>query len=289
MRSGKFFRFLSRAAALLCAVMLLTLSAGFPVSAKEYSADDFVHAEGRKIIGTDGKELYIKGMALGNSVWSNPSSPDMTHHNENTYKELSEMGFNCVRFYINYGLFESDSSPYHYKKSGFNWLDKNIAWAKKYGMGIIINMHCPQGGYQSNGEGLELWTDKKAQNRLTALWKKIAERYADEPTVWGYGLINEPVVPMQDTMEETYGQYNKLMQRLSAAIRSVSPYQAIFVEGVGSAVGAEGEREYEYFTPEHSFAEIDDDNVVYEFHKYDPFFFTHQNTDWAGTKGITMT
>ena len=267
----------------------MTVSAGYPVSAQKYTADDFVHAEGRKIIGTDGKELHIQGMALGNNVWSNPSSPDLSHHSESTYKELSEMGFNCVRFYINYGLFESDVNPYHYKKSGFDWLDKNIRWAKKYGMGIIINMHYPQGKYQSNGEGLELWTKKSNQDRLTALWKKIARRYADEPTVWGYGLINEPVVPMKDTMEQTYEQYNKLMQRISSEIRSVSPYQAIFIEGIGSAVKSDGEREYEYFTPERSFAMIDYENIVYEFHKYDPFYFTHQNTDWAGTEGITMT
>lgn len=276
-------------AALFLSAVIMAAFAGAAVSALKYSADDFVHAEGTRLIGTDGKELHIQGMALGNSVWGNPSLPDTSHHNENTYKELSEMGFNCVRFYVNYGLFESDSHPYHYKKSGFDWLDKNIKWAKKYGMGIIINMHYPQGKYQSNGEGLELWTKKSNQDRLAALWKKIAQRYANEPTVWGYGLINEPVVPMKDTLEQTCGQYNKLMQRLSDEIRSVSPYQAIFVEGVGCAVKANGEREYEYFTPEHSFALIDDDNVVYEFHKYDSFFFTHQNTAWAGTAGITMT
>lgn len=288
-KKNRICRSILKSVAVILSAVILTVSAGFSVSAQKYSADDFVHTDGRKIIGTDGNELHIRGMALGNNVWSNPSLPDTSHHNEKTYKELSEMGFNCVRFYINYGLFESDSNPYHYKKSGFDWLDKNIKWAKKYGMGIIINMHYPQGKFQSNGEGLELWTKKSNQDRLTALWKNIARRYANEPTVWGYGLINEPVVPMKGTMEQTYEQYNKLMQRLSDEIRSVSPYQAIFVEGIGSAVKPNGERNYEYFTPEHSFALIDDDNIVYEFHKYDPFYFTHQNTDWAGTAGITMT
>lgn len=288
-KKNKLRSFLLKFIALFFAAVMLTSAAGFTVSAKKYSADDFVHAEGSRIIGTDGKELHIQGMALGNSVWGNPSLPDTSHHNKKTYKELSKMGFNSVRFYINYGLFEDDKKPYKYKKSGFEWLDKNIKWAKKYGMGIIINMHCPQGGYQSSGSGMELWTDKSNQDRLTALWKAIAKRYANEPTVWGYGLINEPVVPMKDTMEQTYEQYNKLMNRITAAIRKVSPYQAVFVEGVGCAVKSDGEREYEYFTPEHSFAKINDKNVIYEFHKYNAFYFTHQNTDWAGTKGITMT
>lgn len=281
--------FLLKFTAIILTAVLLTAAAGFTVSAKKYSAGDFVHAEGSRIIGTDGKELHIQGMALGNSVWGNPSLPDTSHHNEKTYKELSGMGFNSVRFYINYGLFEDDNKPYKYKETGFKWLDKNIKWAKKYGMGVIINMHYPQGGFQSSGGGLELWTNKSNQNRLTALWRAIAKRYANEPTVWGYGLINEPVVPMKDTMEQTCEQYNKLMQRIASAIRKVSPYQAIFVEGIGCAVKPSGEKEYEYFTPEHSFAKINDKNVIYEFHKYDPFYFTHQNTDWAGTKGVTMT
>lgn len=288
-KRDKLHSFLLKFTAVFFAAVMLTSAAGFTVSAQKYSADDFVHAEGSKIIGTDGKELCIQGMALGNSVWGNPSLPDTSHHNEKTYKELSKMGFNSVRFYINYGLFEDDKKTYKYKQSGFEWLDKNIKWAKKYGMGIIINMHCPQGGYQSTGGGMELWTDKSNQDRLTALWKAIAKRYANEPTVWGYGLINEPVVPMKDTLEQTYEQYNKLMNRITAAIRKVSPYQAVFVEGVGCAVKSDGEREYEYFTPEHSFAKINDKNVIYEFHKYDAFYFTHQNTELAGTKGITMT
>ena len=71
-------------------------------------------------------------MAFGNNVWSNPSyPPENLHHTEESYKELADMGFNSVRFYINYGLFESDSNPYTYNEKGFEWLDKNISQAKK--------------------------------------------------------------------------------------------------------------------------------------------------------------
>ncbi len=255
------------------------------------SADDFVHAEGRYIIGTDGEKLEIRGMALGNSVWSNPTTPNLNHHTENSYKELSEMGFNCVRFYLNYDIFESDNEPYKYKESGFKWIDKNIKWAKKYNMGIILNMHCPQGGYQSQGNGMALWTDKTNQKRLAKLWKAIAERYADEPTIWGYGLINEPFAPMLETTEATLMQHEKLMKTLVSEIRSVSPYQMIFTERLCGAKNIEGEGSDLWFglNSETSFPIINDSNIVYEFHCYEPFNFTHQNTEWAGTKDITMT
>lgn len=271
---------------------MMMISSSMPSSAAKKALDqsDFVHAHGSCVIGTDGKKLLIKGMALGNSVYANPAVPNLRHHTQEAYKELSELGFNSVRFYINYGLFEDDRTPYKYKQSGFDWLDKNIKWAKKYNMGIILNMHCPQGGYQSSGGGMALWTDKNNQKRLTALWKEIAKRYADEPTVWGYGLINEPYVPMLDTMEETAKQYFDYAESLVKEIRSISPYQAIFVERLGNAKDTAGNRstDWEWFTPQNTFPKIDDDNIIYEFHCYDPFHFTHQNAEWAGTSGITM-
>lgn len=259
-------------------------------AAKKLTAGDFVHAEGRYIIGTDGERLEIRGMALGNSVWSSPVKPNLKHHTEKTYKELSEMGFNCVRFYLNYEMFESDITPYSYKKAGFDWIDKNIKWAKKYNMGIILNMHCPQGGYQSQGNGMALWTDKSNQKRLAALWKKIAQRYANEPTIWGYGLVNEPFAAMLETKEATLEQYETLVKAITKEIRKVSPYQMIFVERLGGAKDTKsGATEWYELSSESSFPLINDSNVVYEFHCYEPFQFTHQNAEWAGTAGVTMT
>lgn len=280
-------KILKRFTALLTVLIIMFTSAA-AVCAKEESLGqgDFVHAEGRNIIGTDGKKLEIRGMALGNGVWTNSPTPAYKHHTEKSYKELSEMGFNCVRFYLNYGIFESDDNPYHYRKMGFEWLDRNIEWAKKYNMGIILNMHFPQGGYQSQGNGMALWEEKENGDRLTALWKEIARRYANEPTIWGYGLINEPGVPLKDSKEETIKQYTGMYKRIIKAIRSVSPYQAIFAERLCFAKSADGSSDWSYVsTPEDAFCIFDDDNVIYEFHTYDPFCFTHQNAAWAGTAG----
>lgn len=280
----------------LTAVFIAAITILFAVPAasaeEKLTQSDFVHAEGRDIIGTDGEKLELRGMAFGNNVFVSSPLPEYNHHTEASYKKLSEMGFNCVRFYLNYEIFENDSKPYSYKKTGFEWLDKNVEWAKKYNMGIIFNMHCPQGGYQSGGNGMELWTDKKNQDRLAALWKEIARRYADEPTVWGYGLINEPYVPLKGTTEESVEQYKKLFARLVKEVRSVTPYQAIFVEKLCSIKDTEGNRspDWEWLgDPENTFFIADDDNIVYEFHTYEIMQFTHQNADWAGTGGITMT
>ena len=80
----------------------------------------FITADGRILKDENGRQYIIKGMAFGNKVWDNPAEPPVNkHHTEESYEELADLGFNSVRFYLNYSLFENDASPYEYKESGF--------------------------------------------------------------------------------------------------------------------------------------------------------------------------
>ncbi len=83
----------------------------------------FIRTQGKLLVDEDGKQYIIKGMAFGNEVWSNPSAPSTLHHNAESYQELAEMGFDSVRFYLNYGMFESDSDPTPIGKRAFSgWI-----------------------------------------------------------------------------------------------------------------------------------------------------------------------
>lgn len=256
---------------------------------QEYNG--FIKANGRILTDESGKEYIIKGMAFGNNVWSNPSMPpENLHHTEESYKELSEMGFNSVRFYINYGLFESDNNPYVYNESGFEWIDKNIEQAKKYGIRLVLNMHYPQGGYQSQGNGMALWTDRENQKRLAALWKTIAERYADETGILGYGIVNEPVLPIETTEEDCLTKWQSVAQEITDEIRTVDNNHPVFVERMCAAKNTEtGAASWTNFNDENNYVKINDDNIVYEFHYYDPHMYTHQGFSWANTAGYDYT
>lgn len=247
--------------------------------------EGFISVDQNKLVDENGKEYYIKGIAFGNDVFGNPLFAPGTHHDEDSYRGLAEMGFNSVRFYLNYRLFEYDDEPYDYRDTGFNWIDTNIKMAKKYGIRLVLNMHYPQGGYQSSGAGYDLWLEEENMKRLTALWAEIAERYKDEPTILGYGLINEPSVVVNDHAE-TEGIYRKAVQGMIDAIREVNDTQMIFLEKICSVqtVNQLGRKTWPTVTDNDNFILVDDDNTVYEFHFYDPPEYTHQGA--SGGEGF---
>jgi endoglucanase len=227
-----------------------------------------VRVVGDQLVGPGGEPLTLRGMAFGNRVWLDDRLP-RTHHGQADYARLRELGMNAVRFYLHYQTFEADAAPGKWLEDGFQWLDQNIAWAKENGIFLVLNLHVPPGGFQSLGGGKALWKDPAMQQRFVQLWRELARRYASEPTIAGFDLLNEPVVEMN--VEE----WKRLAERAIAAIREVDPNHAIFVERVNAVNGDWSENE------NRNFFRVADPNVVYEFHFYKPFHFTHQSAAWA--------
>ena len=67
----------------------------------------FIRTDGKLLVDENGKQYLIKGMAIGNDVWSNPTTAPVQDHDAASYQELADMGFDSVRFYLNYAMFES--------------------------------------------------------------------------------------------------------------------------------------------------------------------------------------
>ncbi len=228
-----------------------------------------LHRKGNLIVNAQGREVWLKGVSFGNEVWSDNPLP-VNHHTEKDFERVAAMGMNAVRFYLNYKTFEDDASPYRYKEAGWKWIDQNIAWAKKNNVYLILNIHVPQGGFQSIGEGVMLWENFENQRRLKALWNNIAQRYAKEPAIAGYDLLNEPVTSQSIT------QWQTLAQQLADTIRQVDKNHLLIVERLNAA-----KMSWKNFNEDNNFFLIDDPNTMYTFHFYSPFKFTHQFASWA--------
>lgn len=231
-------------------------------------ASAMFRVEGEQIVTGSGAPVQLRGIAFGNEVWEHTEIPS-AHHDGRDYARVRKMGMNSVRFYLSYKTFEEDDAPGRYKQSGFDWLDQNIEWAKQNEIRLVLNMHAPVGGYQGSGGGDALWEKPELQDRFVNLWRAIARRYRAEPTVIGYGILNEPLPT------KSKEQWQKLAQRTVDEIRRVDQHHIMFVERA-IAVGEDWSED-----ENHNFVRVDDDNVVYEFHFYKPFHFTHQNAGWS--------
>jgi hypothetical protein len=148
-------------------------------------------------------------------------------------------------------------------QEGYDILDSLVASCARHGIYVIIDMHAAPGG--QTGQNIDdsaddqprLWMDKEQQDRLVKLWVKIAKRYADQPAVAAYDLLNEPL-PRRTGAEAKYkAQLQPLYERITRAIREVDARHMVTVEG------ADWANDWSAFTPP-AFAS----NVIYQFHYY---------------------
>lgn len=228
-----------------------------------------IRREGNKLVKNKNEEVWLRGVSFGNEVWTDNPLP-YTHHNEQDFQRVADMGMNVVRFYLNYKTLEDDSAPYQYKEEGWKWLDQNISWAKKHNIYLILNIHVPPGGFQSNGNGGALWQNPENQQRLKALWHNIAKRYSTEPTIAGYDMLNEPVVT------ESITQWQHLAQQIADTIWQVDKNHLLIVERLNAI-----NKNWDNVNDDNNLFLIQDENTMYTFHFYSPFKFTHQYASWA--------
>jgi hypothetical protein len=233
-----------------------------------YDSDiGWLHTERRSIVDEDGNIIILRGanfMGYEFGAWDT--------HTEEDYARMASWGFNVVRLPIIWRYIEPQ--PGVYDPSFFtNYVDRDIAWAKKYGIYIILDMHqnywsnrftyhngygLPSwmvSGYPNNATGLgqaitDFWLGKgpngtvaspanpSMQDLFIALWKYVAERYANETTIAAYDLFNEPYYSkgfISDGLDpsQTANYLYPLYDRAIDEIRSVDNNHIIIYEPVG--------------------------------------------------------
>jgi endoglycosylceramidase len=152
------------------------------------------------------------------------------HGGPEVFAQIKQWGFNCVRVPIYWAAIEPECGTYD--EEFLTQVDEKIAWAKEGDLYVILDMHQEMWGIGvPGGSGAPAWAllDKKKphkkegplwvtsfqslrirsafdsfwknapgpdgtglQDRFALAWRHVAERYADEPTVAGYDLFNDP-------------------------------------------------------------------------------------------------
>jgi len=261
------------------------------LSTLNYAQPRFVTTRGQAITSPDGKPLLLKGINLGNWLlpegymfkFKTANSPRLiqTAINEligeeearnfwKIYRDnyitqadvqfIKRSGFNSIRIPFNYRLFVTDVTPPRLDGPGYELLDRVVGWCRSEGLYVILDMHAAPGG--QTGDNIDdsfgypfLFDSAESQQLTINLWRRIAARYRNDPTVMGYDLLNEPIAHYFDTAMLN-PKLEPLYRRIVSAIRDVDRNHIIFLGG------AQWDTNFKIFGPPF------DSRVAYTFHKY---------------------
>ena len=185
---------------------------------------------------------------------------DMEHFEsyitEEDIKNIAEMGFDHVR--VGFDQIVLESAPYVYRVEILELLKSFVSWCERYGLTPILNMHKAIGNYCDIKEDVTLLESETLQDRFIKLWLKLENEFSGNNGVM-FELLNE-VRDVEPAL------WNDLAEKTLYALRDKNKNRVIII---GSTCWNSPE------TLKH-LRIYDDENVIYTFHNYEPFEFTHQ-------------
>lgn len=189
-------------------------------------------------------------------------NPQEAAKREKMFADIRRAGFKTVRIPINFGAWANYEKPYKWEnQEGLKTADSFVKWASDNNLNAIIDLH----HVEFDGSV----KDAAKTERIVWLWQEIAKRYKNtDPEKVFFELRNEP----HDIKAE---EWRKQAEELIKAVRKIAPNHSLIV-GFHDWNSRQALIESEPFK---------DSNIIYTFHYYDPFLFTHQGATWSN-KGL---
>lgn len=218
-------------------------------------------------------EHFVNGVNLGGWL-SQYETYDHAHFRtfitRRDIEQIAAWGFDHIRLPVDYPVLESDDAPGLYREDGFQYIDACLEWCEAAGLGVVFDLHHAPGYSFHNTLQPEtlhlnvLFDQEAARQRFIALWEAIVRRYHSCGIPIIFELLNEVVLPES-------GPWNALAHRTVAALRQIAPDCYIMIGG----------NHYNAPAELRNIALLDDPHVLYTFHFYEPFLFTHQKAEWT--------
>lgn len=148
---------------------------------------------------------------------------------------IASTGANTIRLPFHYKLFtDEDYMGLNAAQDGFARIDSVVNWCRDNHLYLILDMHDAPGG--QTGDNIDdsygypwLFESEESQQLFCDIWQRIAERYKNEPVILGYELINEPIAPYFETVDELNAKLEPLHKRAVKAIREVDTNHIILL------------------------------------------------------------
>lgn len=224
-----------------------------------------ITVKGDQFVDNYGRQVILNGVNVGSK---NKEEGYIFQSGPELYAKLKKQGVNAIRFLIIWDGLEPE--PGIYNEDYLKEIDQRIAWAADNDIFVVLDMHqdlfsvkysdgAPEWATLDEGKAHatgEIWSDayvlseavqtsfdnfwlnKPAsdgigiQDHYAALWKHIAKRYANNKTVIGYDIMNEPF-PGSSGVQSTMillGAYGQLHHKLTGEVLTEAQLGAIWAD-----------------------------------------------------------
>ncbi len=210
-----------------------------------------------------------KGINLSN--WFNDYSDPSQFSNRfsvNTLQLIKASGFTYVRLPVGSSILFNSADPSQLNSSNLAQVDAAITKCISAGLAVTLNIH--PGTNQTDSL---LANDPSFVTKVAAYWKALASYFKKyDSTEIFFEVYNEPHASAGGLTAQAYSWWGPVQEILIQSIRQATSSHYIIAGGEGwnSISGLL------QLTP------YNDNKIVYNFHFYDPFLFTHQGASWAG-------
>jgi endoglucanase len=191
--------------------------------------------------------------------------PEVNRYTRLKVRDLRNAGFTTFRLPVTFERLGSLSDPYTLNTNhvAFDLVDSMILWASIYQFKLVI---CNHHGYELNNSNYSTQLP-----RLNALWTQLTNRYGNlDPNQFFFEIYNEPTTAINNA------NWRIMAESIVGTIRAVEAQQGFPRHSL--VVGATGWNSGPELT---AFIPLSDPDIIYTFHNYDPYFFTHQGMTWT--------
>jgi aryl-phospho-beta-D-glucosidase BglC (GH1 family) len=207
----------------------------------------FLSTSGNQIVDSNGTPVKIAAInwfGLEGTSYA-PGGLNVVSY-ESIMDAMKNAGFNTIRLPFSLQLFDAGSTPGGIDYSvnpdlqglnGLGIMDKIVAYAGQIGMKIILDDHRSSAGPGPNSDGL--WYDSNySEQQWINTWAMLAQHYANNSTIIGADLSNEPFNGTWGDGSST--DWAAAATRAGDAIQKVNPNWLMIVEGIAQYDGSWG-------------------------------------------------
>ena len=203
---------------------------------------------------------FSKGINL--PVWMEYGRFNSLLYGKKDFENIKSLGVEAVRVPVWFDAWIDDAAECSVSPDCFSLLDMALNWCESLQIFLIIDFHNDCSGGSK--------TNPKIERTLLKVWQQVAARYKDRGKYVIYEVMNEPHFS-SGNLQADLAKWGKIQGNVIDAIRSVDKSHYIIVGGG------------DWDSPDSmlKLPEYKDELLIYNFHDYSPFLFTHQGASWT--------